>query len=128
MTVEEFIAEYFKGRWELMGGLSRIELGRREDSWIHIVMQYKLAHRLRDDVKDEIGLTLVDLIERYGSRTNERFLELLDMIFDDERRILTMIFKVHVPFGLRALDVINAILVEMFENLFVDWSSEERKL
>jgi len=109
----EFVKEYFRDKIELVGDISQIELISIENERVIVRVSYRFLTELDLLDLEELQLTLIDLIDRYAySAYGRTSIELLRMKLLQDRRGLMMELRVKVPHGLRALDAINAVLID----------------
>ena len=114
----EFVKEYFRDKIELVGDISQIELISIENERVIVRVSYRFL--TEPDLLDleELQLTLIDLIDRYAySAYGRTSIELLRMKLLQDRRGLMMELRVKVPHGLRALDAINAVLIDRLKGI-----------
>ena len=114
----EFVKEYFRDKIELVGDISQIELISIENERVIVRVSYRFL--TEPDLLDleELQLTLIDLIDRYAySAYGRTSIELLRMKLLQDRRGLMMELRVKVPHGLRALDAINAVLIDRLRGI-----------
>ncbi|RLF23351.1 MAG: hypothetical protein DRN15_06490 [Thermoprotei archaeon] len=118
--MRRFIEEYFKGKLELVGDICDVKILKVEDEWMEIELEYYAVRPLEDYDKDQVGLTITDLIEKYGrlpSTAPSPCLELLDLIFGNGDRKVKIRLRVRIPYGLRVLDAINALFIDRMSNI-----------
>ena len=114
----EFVKEYFRDKIELVGDISQIELISIENERVIVRVSYRFLTKLDLLDLEELQLTLIDLIDRYAYSTYGRTsIELLRMKLLQDRRGLVMELSVKVPHGLRALDAINAVLIDRLRGI-----------
>ena len=114
----EFVKEYFRDKIELVGDISQIELISIENERVIVRVSYRFLTELDLLDLEELQLTLIDLIDRYAySAYGRTSIELLRMKLLQDRRGLMMELRVKVPHGLRALDAINAVLIDRLRGI-----------